>query len=458
MASSVTSAASTITFNGSSSYSSSFQQVLQRAVSIASLPLQAMQTSVSTLQGQQSELTTLQSSFTTLQNDIQNISTAAQGSLTASVSNGAVVSASASSSALPGTYTIEVDNIGSPTTTISNSTLPTVSDPTTTSISTAASYTLTINGTPTTITPSGNTLEDLASAINSAGAGAQATIVNLGSNTSPSYRLSLSTTSLGAATIQLSAGATNLLTVPPLSTGTDALYKVNGNATQVQSTSNQVTLAPGLTVNLLQSDPGQPVTITVAASLSSLSSALSTFATDYNSAVSAVSQNVGQTGGALSGQSIVYSLDQVLSQISQFTGASGSVQSLTDLGLNLDSSGNLSFDASTFSSLNPTDVQNFLGSTTTGGFLQAAGNALAGVADPTTGALATEFNSLSGEITNEDGQISDEETRISDLQTSLTAQLTAADAAIAVLEQQKTYYANLFAAEYLNNSPTGANG
>src|ERR1035438_8203443 len=211
MASSVTSAAGAITFSGSSTFSSSFQQVLQRAVAIASMPLQAMQNSVATFQGQQSALTTLQSGFSVLQNDIQSISTAATGSMTASVSDGTVVSATASSSALPGTYSIEVDDMGSSTTTISNANLPVVSDPTTTSISTASSYTLTIDGTAHTITPAGGSLEDLASAINSAGVGAQATIVNLGSNTSPNYRLSVTSTNLGADTIQLNAGATSLL-------------------------------------------------------------------------------------------------------------------------------------------------------------------------------------------------------------------------------------------------------
>ena len=139
MASSVSSAASsTITFNGSSTFSSSFQQVLQRAVSIASLPIQEMQNQVTTFQQQQQSLNNLQSIFTSLQNDVQSISTAAQGAMTASVSDGSVVSATASSSALAGNYEIEVDDMGSSTTTISPNTLPTVTDPTTGNISSSA--------------------------------------------------------------------------------------------------------------------------------------------------------------------------------------------------------------------------------------------------------------------------------------------------------------------------------
>ena len=457
MASSVSSAASsTITFNGSSTFSSSFQQVLQRAVSIASLPIQEMQNQVTTFQQQQQSLNNLQSIFTSLQNDVQSISTAAQGAMTASVSDGSVVSATASSSALAGNYEIEVDDMGSSTTTISPNTLPTVTDPTTGNISSAASFTLSINGTNTTITPTGSSLEDLASAINSSGAGAAATIVNLGSNTSPDYRLSVTSNNLGPDTVTLSDGTNSLLST--LSAGTDAKYTVNGSTTDIQSTSSQVTLAPGLTVNLLQSSPGNPVTITVAPGYSNLQNALSAFATDYNSAVSAVDQNVGQSGGSLSGESMVYTLKQVLNQITQYTTTSGSELSLSNLGLNLDSTGVISFSSSDFSAQNPTDIQNYLGNISSSGFLQAASNAIAGVADPTTGALAAQVTTVTSEITNENSQISDAQTRVTDLQNSLTQQLSAADAAIAVLEQQKTYYTNLFAAEYLNNNPSGANG
>jgi flagellar hook-associated protein 2 len=69
----------------------------------------------------------------------------------------------------------------------------------------------------------------LADAINNANAGVSATIVNLGTNSSPDYRLALTSTELGADTIQLSAGTTDLLST--VDSGTDAQYSVNGNTT-----------------------------------------------------------------------------------------------------------------------------------------------------------------------------------------------------------------------------------
>jgi flagellar hook-associated protein 2 len=264
------------TFTGVSTYSSDFQQVLTRAVAIASLPLQQLQNQETTLTQQESTLGGLQSAFGSLQSAIQGLGSA-QAAMSATVSDTSTVSASASSSALPGAYSIQVTNLGSSTTTLSNAGTPPVTDPTSQNISSSSSFTLAINGTNNTITPSGSSLQALASAINSAGLPVQATIVNVGSNTSPDYRLSIVSNNLAADTIQLSVGTNNLLTT--LSTGAAATYQVDGLSTPIQSNSRQVTLSPGLTVNMLQTNVGKWDTITVAPNTNSLSSGLSNFVT-----------------------------------------------------------------------------------------------------------------------------------------------------------------------------------
>jgi flagellar hook-associated protein 2 len=443
-----TSSTTPITFNGSSTYSSSFQQVITRAVGIASLPMQILQNQVTSLNSQASTVSGLQAAFTTLQADLQGLDSAVAGSPSAQSSDPTGVSATAAAGALNGTYTIQVDDVGSSTTTLSSAGLTTVTDPTTGNISSATSFTLTVNGTATTITPSGTSLEDLANAINSAGAGAQATIVNVGSNTSPDYRLAVSGTSLGADTIQLNDGSpTGLLDT--LSTGSDAEYKVNGSTTDVQSTSSQVTLSPGLTVNLL-AQTTTPATITVTSDYSGLQSALSSFVTDYNSAVTALQQNVGQGGGALTGDSLVYTLSNVLDQIANYTGSgSGGVSTLSALGVSLQVTGQLSFDQSTFAAASQSDISNFLGSMESStGFLSAASNTLNSVTDPTNGLFGAETSSIQSQITSDNTQIANDQARVTALQDSLQAQLSQADAAIATLQQQDTYYQELFQAEY----------
>src|ERR1041385_6983227 len=104
-----------LTFTGSSTFSSSFQQVLQRAVGIASLPLTQMQNNVNGFQAQQFALASLQGTFGSLQNALQSIGSASKGNVSASSSNQTIAVASAQTGTLPGVYSLEVDDIGSST-------------------------------------------------------------------------------------------------------------------------------------------------------------------------------------------------------------------------------------------------------------------------------------------------------------------------------------------------------
>jgi flagellar hook-associated protein 2 len=446
--SSTSSPPATIAFNGSSTYSSAFQQVINRAVDIASLPLESLQTSVSTLTTQQSALGTIGTDFDALQSAIQALGSAAGGNATAQVSDTSAVSATASADALPGTYTIQVDNPGSPTTALSLDTLPVVTDPTTQNISGSSTYTLTVNGVSTSITNSGSSLESLAESINAADAGVQATIVNVGAAANPNYVLAITSNNLGTDTIQLTDGTNPLL--GSLVGGTDALYSVNGSSTQLQSTSSQVTLSPGLTVNLL-AESSSPVTVTVSQDFSGVQTAISNVVSAYNTAFDAVTQNRGQNGGALSGDPVVLTLQNTLQQIVQYTSGSGSVSSLADLGVTVGSTGELTFDAASMSTDNSA-VSQFLGGIDSGGFLQTANDGLTTATDTTSGVIATDYNSLQATITTDNSQIADQQNQISNLQTNLEQQLSQADAAIATLQAQDSYFQQLFTAEYGGNN------
>ncbi len=446
------------TFNGTSKYASDLQQVLARSVAIASLPLQGMQNELNTLTRQQSALSELQTAFASFEGAIQNLGNMAQGSVQASVSNSTLLSATAASNALPGTYTVDVRSLGSSTTTLSMNGLTTVTDPGAQSISSASSFTLTVNGTPHTITTSGGTLNALANAINTSGQPVQATIVNLGTNTSPDYRLAITGTNLAADTIQLNDGAKDLLNT--LSTGAPADYRVNGLATDILSNSTQVTLAPGLTVHLLQASPGTPVSITVAQNVAGISNALSSFVNGYNSAVDAINKQHGQNAGALSGQSIVLSLGQALQTVVQYSSGSGTVQSLADLGIKIEyTTGHLTFDATALNGLSTATIQQFLGGVTSGGFLQAANSAVTSMEDPSTGAIQNSLTSIQNAIIHENTVIANETDRINTLETNLQKKLSDADATIAMLQQQVSVMTSLFASFFPNsNSNSNSNG
>jgi len=90
-------------------------------------------------------------------------------------------------------------------------------------------------------------------------------------------------------------------------------------------------------------------------------------------------------------------------------------------------------------------VRAFLGSPSTGGFLKAATDILNGLEDSQNGDIATSRNSAQAAIDNQNRRIADEQDRIDILQKSLIARMAAADALIASLEQQVSYFNTLFA-------------
>ena len=67
---------------------------------------------------------------------------------------------------------------------------------------------------------------------------------------------------------------------------------------------------------------------------------------------------------------------------------------LSKMGITMDDTGELTFDASQFSSVSASDLDQFLGSRTGGGFLQTATNAMNAVEDPTTGFIPTATNNI----------------------------------------------------------------
>jgi len=449
------------TTTGSSTFSTDLQSAVTRALQIAALPSQLVQADINTISGESQELTQLGSLFSGVQNSVSALSSAASGGAqSASVSDRSVLSASLTGNALPGTYSVTVLDPGSESSAISIAPQPPVTDPSGQSISQSNSFTLTVNGTIYALQPVTENLNSLAQAINNSGAPVQAVIVNLGSPSSPDYRLVLQGTALGNSTIQLTDSNNNSL-LNPLNSGTDASYQVNGQPPAgISSTSANVTIAPGLNVDL---EAAGTSSITVAASVSNLSSALSNFVSAYNSALSEVQKNQGQNGGALTGNGIVLSMQQVLEQLGAYNSGSStsSITNLTQLGVTFTRQGTLSFDATALSGLSQTQIQDavsFLGSTTTGGFLQFANNSLNSLTDPTNGAIALQTTAYQTQTTSDQNKLTADNAQLTQLQNNLNAQMAAANALITTLQNENTLLQGLFQADTSNNQNAGTVG
>jgi flagellar hook-associated protein 2 len=241
-----------------------------------------------------------------------------------------------------------------------------------------------------------------------------------------------------------------------LATGSNVTYQVNGQPdTPISSSSRNVTISTGLSVQLNKVGTTQ---VTVAQSANGIASALSQFADTYNSVVAELAQNRGQAGGALSGQSMIYQLQDTLRSLAGFSSGTASVTSLADLGLSFDVSGNLTFDPSTFSqtaSSSGGDLLKFIGDSQSGGFLQAANNLVTSITDPTTGLLTQASQIAASQISALTTKINDDQAQISQLQATLTAQMASADAAISSLQTQLTELTTLFATIQANERASG---
>ena len=218
-----------------------------------------------------------------------------------------------------------------------------------------------------------------------------------------------------------------------------------------------VTIAPGLTVNLLEAGDS---TVTVSQSSAAQANDMSSFVAAYNAAVDELNTNRGQGGGALTGDALINTLSHSLRNITGFTGGSGAVQNLTDLGLTFDKTGHLNFDQTVFqnaASAHPNDLSAFLGSASTGGFLKDAADTLNGLEDPTNGSIQASITSAQSAIDNQNKKISNEQDHIDAVTATLTAKIDAADALIASLEQQANYFTTLFASINGNINGTKTN-
>jgi flagellar hook-associated protein 2 len=290
----------------------------------------------------------------------------------------------------------------------------------------------------------------LAQAINESGAGVQATVVDVGTGSAPDYRLSLAKRSTGSGDHAVERREPE----PDVHQPDRCAGAVHAQRTAHRSSaSDAVTLAPGLTAQLTNTNTA-PATVTVAADPSGVGTALQSFVTAYNTAMTELDNNRGQTDVALAGQSIVYQLTEDLQNLANYAGGGANISSLAALGVQFaDTTGALSFDQSTFdtaASGQTGALTQFLGAAAGGGFLGAATNAMSVILAPTSGVLTDESSSVESNITDTNTQITAKEAAVTQLQSNLTQQMAAADTLIYTLQQQQSEMQQMFNAEQDN--------
>ena len=336
-------------------------------------------TQISSYGNIKSAMSTFQSSLTAL----TNLNTFQK--LTATSSDIATVTATASSNADPASYNLEVKQLAK-SQTLATSALPFAT-------STVGTGTLTIKfGTTTydpltdiytgftqggnqgaltlTIDPSNNTLAGISSAINKANAGVTAAVITdntgsrlvlnstqTGANNSMEISVAdtdgINTDTSGLSALAFNADATNMT---QHQTAQDAKLAING--LDILSSSNTVNTAiKGLALNLQQAQPGKIVTVGISQNNDDITTAVNAFVKGYNDLITIVNplttyDATAQKGGLLQGDATLGgAMARLRSSLGNIVGGlNGAARSLADIGITTQKDGTLALDSTRLSS------------------------------------------------------------------------------------------------------------
>ena len=196
-----------------------------------------------------------------------------------------------------------------------------------------------------TIDDTNNTLAGLRDAINRAGAGVTAAIINDGSGSTP-YRLVVTSNTSGTAgeiiiTPNLTGGTAP--TFSTMQTAQDASITLGEGAGAITVTkgTNEITdLIPGVTLNLKSADPDKTITVTVAENTASVKQTLTDFVTQYNNLIDFINQQfkydtTANTGGTLFSDSSLQTIqsDVINKVLNPVTGLSQTLVVLSQIGI-----------------------------------------------------------------------------------------------------------------------------
>lgn len=477
--------ATTATSPTSSSTNLDVNGIVSQLMKVERLPIDKLDTQEASYQAKLTSYGTIKgavSSFDTAVSDLNSL-TKFQ-SLKATPSDTTVLSATTTSIAAEGTYSLEVTSLaqaqnliakrqtsttnaigtGADTTvtfdfgTITGST-PTPYDPIAGTGGTYGGATFTSNGKGVysiTIKSGNNTLEGIRDAINAAKTGMTATIINDGDATAP-YRLVLSSDSVGAshsAKITVSGDATiqGLLAHDPEGTqnlaetvtAKNANIKVNGVA--VSKDSNSIAdVIHGVTLNLTK-ETTTPVKLTVARDTSTISTSLASLVKAYNDMAAVFKTETAydataKKGATLQGDFTVRNLQAQMRGIlgSAVSGTSGVLNTLSDVGVSFQKDGTLKLDQAKLDTAMKNsfaDIATLFSSDS--GYLTTLKTFTTSVL-ASNGALANRTNGIGKSIADISNRRTDMETRLLSIEKRYRSQFTNLDAMLSSMNATSTY-------------------
>lgn len=399
--------------------------MVTKLMAVEQKPLTQLAMQEAKFQAKLSSLGSISGALSALQTAAKALSSASTVAYGASSSDASVLTATAASDALAGTSSVTVNKLaqtqkllaagvassssavvsgGDTTLTFTFGTITGTPDPVTGIYAPFPATTFAANAAKTPvavlITSSNNTLAGIRDAINAAGAGVTASIINDGGS-SP-YRLAIASNDTGLAnslTISSSNGAVAgtvgaLLAYDPqgsqalsqTQTARNADLSIDGVA--IASSSNTVVGAiQGVTLNLTkETTVGTPVSVTVQRNTSSITASLSALVKAYNSTNTSIA-GITAKGALMQGDSGVLGLQrQVIGILRSTQGTSGSAYTtLSSLGISFQKDGSLAFDTAKASTALAADTAGVIALTAAiGKAIDTAATSIIGSAGPLT--------------------------------------------------------------------------
>lgn len=423
------------------------------------------------------------SSYGTISGLVSGFQTATQGlnatlqKLVATPSDPNALSATATSTAVPGTYAVNVSQLAQSQNLVaagktSSSTaigdgqettvtfdLGTISGGTLTN-GTYSGAAFTSNGSGTisiAINSSNNTLEGIRDAINTAAPGVTATIVNDGSGTP--YRLALTSSNSGASNsfkITTSGGdgsINSLLGYDPAGTqnltqtlaAQNARLSVNGIA--ITSASNTVSEAiQGVTLTL-KNTTATPANLTISRDTTAINTAAAGFVDAYNALASQLKSRSAygtatSAAGSLAGDSTLRFIQDQVRGIFSTPATGGSLTSLGQVGIEFQQNGTLKLDSSKLNSAlssSFSDVKNLFSSST--GFATRL-EAWAKSTFEVGGLIDTRSKGLNQSVKNHNDEIDKLENRMAALEKRYRIEYTNLNRLLSSMNSTSTFLTN----------------
>lgn len=454
------------------------QDIIAKLVQVERMPETQMQQKQDTLNKQKSawqQINTLLSAFDTAMLKLKDVNTWSTSKVTSSDPTVLSVTGTGSST---GSYTVSVGNLATQSAWSIKGSAPVASATAALSsygisgnlvINTIDSsnnpQSLTINLGGTDLNPSGNTLNDVAAAINNpankVSYGVTASVVQVNGG----YALTITSNATGASsTINTNttvnyAGATGIVGNQD-QTAADAQFTVN-NFTMTSPTNTVTSVVPGVSLTLQKAGAA---TVNLATDTSVSQNAVQDMVTKYNSLMDTIAQDLsydsdkkiaGDLFGDLSLQTLQAKLRSMMgSTTTNPTSPSGPYNLLSSIGIttssnNFGESADLTFDTSQFATAmatNPQAIANMFGSpvglgasTMTTGFA----NDLDAYIQPFIqygGSLSSQVDTLTTQVNDLQTQIDDWEQHITDYQARLTQKFTAMEQAMQQMQSQSSSF------------------